>query len=720
MRTDVRRTHTTVTTTSTAAAAAVLAGINTVRNLGILAHVDAGKTTVTERILFLAGETHKRGEVHDGTTVTDCHPQERERGITIFAAAVSCLWDGHRINLIDTPGHVDFADEVERSLRVLDGAVAVFDAVAGVEPQSESVWRQADRHGVPRIAFVNKMDRAGADLDAAVASIRERLHPVPLAVQLPVGREGDFIGVVDLLTMRALTWDDGPGRDGLREVPVPEELRAEAEHRRRRLDEAVAGLHPAALEEYYEHSALSTATLAAALRDLTRSGEAVVVLCGSAYRNRGVEPLLAAVTAYLPSPLDVPAVRGSSVGAESAEGAEGAEGAEVERAADPAGPLTALVFKVNVTASGRLTYLRLYTGTLRKGDTVLDATTGRTERIARILRVQADSHTETDSAVAGDIVAVIGVKAARTGATLCAPGAPLVLEPPVTAEPVVTVAVEARRSVDTDRLAVALARLAEEDPSLVVRTDPETGQRVLSGLGELHLEVAVEKIRRDHNGLEVTVGRPQVALRETVERGVTGHVHRHVKQDGGAGQFAQVVIDVAPLDGPVGAQEGGGFVFASTVTGGRVPKEYVQAVEAGCRDALAEGPLGGHPVTGLRVTLTDGATHTKDSSDLAFRTAGRTALRDALRACRVVLLEPVVEVTVTVPQEAVGGVLGDLAARRGRVQGSDPQGATASVTAVVPLAELFGYATALRSRTQGRGTFTTRPAGYAPAPAAAR
>ncbi|MFJ8430900.1 elongation factor G [Kitasatospora sp. NPDC094019] len=722
MRTDVRRTHNAVTDT----AAAVLAGITTVRNLGILAHVDAGKTTVTERILFLAGETHKRGEVHDGTTVTDCHPQERERGITIFAAAVSCLWDGHRINLIDTPGHVDFADEVERSLRVLDGAVAVFDAVAGVEPQSESVWRQADRHGVPRIAFVNKMDRAGADLDAAVASIRERLHPVPLAVQLPVGREGDFIGVVDLLTMRALTWDDGPGRDVLREGPVPEELRSEAEHRRRRLDEAVAGLHPAALEEYYEHTALSTATLTAALRDLTHSGEAVVVLCGSAYRNRGVEPLLAAVTAYLPSPLDVPAVRGSAVGAAGSVGvagsvgAEDAESAELERAADPAGPLTALVFKVNVTASGRLTYLRLYTGTLRKGDTVLDATTGRTERIARILRVQADSHTETDSAVAGDIVAVIGVKAARTGATLCAPGAPLVLEPPVTAEPVVTVAVEARRSVDTDRLAVALARLAEEDPSLVVRTDPETGQRVLSGLGELHLEVAVEKIRRDHNGLEVTVGRPEVAHRETVERGVTGHVHRHVKQDGGAGQFAQVVIDVTPLDGPVGAQEGGGFVFASTVTGGRVPKEYVQAVEAGCRDALTEGPLGGHPVTGLRVTLTDGATHTKDSSDLAFRTAGRTALRDALRLCRMVLLEPVVEVAVTVPQEAVGGVLGDLAARRGRVQGSDPRGTAATVTAVVPLAELFGYATALRSRTQGRGTFTARPAGYAPAPAAAR
>ncbi|MFF2950156.1 elongation factor G [Kitasatospora sp. NPDC057965] len=687
--------------------------IAAVRNLGILAHVDAGKTTVTERILFLTGETHRRGEVHDGTTVTDCHPQERERGITISAAAVACVWDGHRINLIDTPGHVDFADEVERSLRVLDGAVAVFDAVAGVEPQSESVWRQADRHGVPRIAFVNKMDRAGADLDAAVASVRERLHPAPLAVQLPIGREGGFTGVVDLLTMRALTWDDGPDRDGFREGTVPDGLRAEAERRRRLLDEAVAGLHPAALEEYVEHSALSGATLAAALRDLTRSGEAVVVLCGSAYRNRGIEPLLDAVTAYLPSPLDVPAVRGAAVG--TADGT--ADGVEVERSADPGGPLTALVFKVNVTATGRLTYLRLYAGTLRKGDTVLDAGAGRTERIARILRVQADNHTETDTAVAGDIVAVIGVKAARAGATLCAPGAPVVLEPAVAAVPVVTVAVEARRTVDTDRLAVALARLAEEDPSLVVRTDPETGQRVLSGLGELHLEVAVERIRR--LGLEVAVGRPEVAHRETVERGVTGHVHRHVKQDGGAGQFAHVVLDVAPLDGPAGQQEGG-FVFASTVTGGRVPKEYVQAVEAGCRDALAEGPLGGHPVTGLRVVLTDGATHPKDSSELAFRTAGRLALREALRACRTVLLEPVAEVTVTVPQESVGGVLGDLAARRGRVQGSSPRGGTAVVTAVVPLAELFGYATALRSRTQGRGTFTTRPAGYAPAPAAVR
>ncbi|MGQ4720280.1 elongation factor G [Streptomyces tunisiensis] len=668
-----------------------------VRNLGILAHVDAGKTTVTERILYATGTTHKRGEVHDGTTVTDFDPQERDRGITIFSAAVTCSWDGHRINLIDTPGHVDFADEVERSLRVLDGAVAVFDAVAGVEPQSESVWRQADRHGVPRIAFVNKMDRAGADLDTAVASVRERLHPAPLAVQLPVGAEAAFTGVVDLLGMRALTWsDDGEARDP---APVPDALREEALRRRRLLEEAVAELHPAALEEFCDTGALRTGTITAALRDLTARGEAVVVLCGSAYRNRGIEPLLDAVLAYLPSPLDVPPVRGTH------------DGAEQERTADPAAPLAALAFKVNATATGRLTYLRVYSGTIEQGDTVWDATAGRAERVGRILRVTADRHARLDRAIAGDIVAVVGLKGARAGATLCAPDTPLMLEPPGTAEPVVSVAVEALRGTDTGRLASALARLTEEDPSLVVRTDTETGQTVLSGMGELHLEVAVERVRSDH-GLEVNVGRPRVSHRETVGRGVSGFVHRHVKQDGGAGQFAHVVLDVEPLDDPER-----GFEFRSTVVGGRVPQEYVRAVEAGCRDALAEGPLGGHPVTGLRVTLTDGSTHVKDSSDTAFRTAGRFGLRDALRTCAMVLLEPVAEVTVTVPPDAVGSVLGDLAARRGRVSGSATRAGAAVVTATVPLAELFGYATRLRSRTQGRGTFTTRPTGYAPAPA---
>ncbi|TCC24369.1 elongation factor G [Kribbella sindirgiensis] len=664
------------------------------RNVGILAHVDAGKTTVTERILYLTGTTHKRGEVHDGTTVTDFDSQERDRGITIFAAAVSCDWVGHSINLIDTPGHVDFSDEVERSLRVLDGAVALFDAVAGVEPQSESVWRQADRHGVPRIAFVNKMDRPGADLDAAVASIRERLHVTPLVVQMPIGTEAEFSGVINLITMRAYVWSDDTFADG----PVPEALREQAMRQRRLLEEAVAELHPVALDEFSARSTVSSETLAVALRDLTRSGTGVVVLCGSAYRNRGIEPLLDAVVAYLPSPEEVPPVRGIS------------DGAVQERAADPTAPFAALVFKVNSTATGRLTYLRVYSGTIRKGETVVDAGMGRTERISRILRVQADQHAEVQQAFAGDIVAVVGPKSARSGATLCAPAAPLVLEPPAVADPVVSVAVEARRSADTDRLASALARLADEDLSLTVRTDSETGQTLLSGMGELHLEVAVEKVRRAH-GLEVGVGRPQVTYRETVARGVSGLVYRHVKQDGGAGQFAQITLDVEAL-------EGEDFAFGSVVVGGRVPQEYVRAVEAGCRDALAEGPLGGHRVTGVRVTLTDGATHSKDSSELAFRTAGRLGLREALRASAMVLLEPVAEVTATVPEDAMGGVLGDLAARRGRITGTTARPGTMVIVATVPLAELFGYATQLRSRTQGRGTFTTRTTGYAPAPAA--
>ncbi|WP_216899350.1 elongation factor G [Nocardia alni] len=662
-----------------------------VRNLGILAHVDAGKTTVTERMLYLTGEIHRRGEVHDGTTVTDYDAQERDRGITIFAAAVSCTWNDHRLNLIDTPGHVDFADEVERSLRVLDGAIAVFDAVAGVEPQSESVWRRADRHGVPRIAFINKMDRPGADLEAAVESIRARLHPVPLLVQLPIGREEEFIGVVDLVRMRALIWSGDTDR--VVEAPIPPELLERANRVRAELEEAVAERHPVALEEYLRRSELSAQTLVAALRELTGDGEVVVVLCGAAYRNRGVEPLLDAVVDYLPAPSDRPAPHATDDGQ-----------------ARSARPLAALVFKVQTTPTGRLTYLRLYSGTLGKGDVVLDAGARRTERIGRILRVQADRRTEVPRAVAGDIVAVVGVKSARAGATLCAPDAPIMLEPPVVAEPVVSVAVEAANGAAVERLSAALAGLVQEDPSLVVHMDAETGQTLLSGQGELHLEVAVEKIRRDR-AIDIAVGRPQVAYRETVVRGVSGLLYRHVKQDGGAGQFAHVVLDVAPL-GECGTT---GFEFTSTVVGGHVPREYVRAVEAGCRDALEAGPLGGHPVTGVRVVLTDGATHPKDSSELAFRTAGRLALHQALRAGAMRLLEPMVEITVTAPPDCLGPVLGDLAARRGRILGSTTRAATAVVTAEIPLAEIFGYATRLRSRTHGRGTFGTRPIGYAPA-----
>lgn len=619
-----------------------------VRNLGILAHVDAGKTTLTERILFATGATHKKGEVHDGTTITDFDPQERDRGITIFAAAVSCDWAGHRLNLIDTPGHVDFSDEVERSLRVLDGAVAVFDGVAGVEPQSEAVWRTADRYGVPRIAFVNKLDRAGASLAATVASIRDKLDVIPLVVQLPLGEESGFHGVVDLVGLT---------------VDSPEALAA-----RRVLEEQVAELHPAALEELGD---MSDSTLRAAIRDLTLSGQAVPVLCGSAYRDKGIEPLLDAVVDYLPAP--------------RAGGDD----------------LAALVFKVHTARTGRLTYLRVYDGTITKGDTVWDAGAGRAERIARILRVQADRHTEIDRATAGDIVAVAGVKAAQVGATLASRAHPVLLEAPRITDPLVSVAVEARTGLDAQRLPQALAALAEEDPSLSVRVDAETGQTLLSGLGELHLEVAVEKLRQ-RTGLAIGMGRPRVAYRETVRRGATGVLYRHVKQDGGSGQFAHVVLDVAP---------GEGFTFASSVTGGRVPAEYIRAVEAGCREALAEGPLGGHPVAGLRVTLTDGQTHPKDSSELAFRTAGKLGLREALRACEMEVLEPVAEVTVSAPAESLGAVLGDLAARRGQVTDSGVR----TVTALVPLAELFGYSTRLLSRTHGRGSFTSRPAGYRPA-----
>lgn len=659
------------------------------RNVGILAHVDAGKTTLTERILFATGAVHRTGEVHDGTTVTDFDAQERERGITIFSAAVTCTWRDHEITIIDTPGHIDFAVEVERSLRVLDGAVVVLDAVAGVEPQTEAVWRRAARWGVPVVVFVNKLDRAGADLDTAARSVRDRLDVETLVVQLPLGKEGAFHGVVDLVTMTAWTWTDGVRRS----VDVPDPVLARA--RRRVLEEQVAERHGPSLDEFCT-GGVSNATLAQGLRAITLAGQGVVLLCGSAYRDRGVDLLLDGIVAFLPSPAERPAVEGTW------------EGRTVSRAPDPEAPVTAFVIKVAALPTGRLTFLRVYSGSLTKGTTLLDTTTGRTERVGRVLRVQADRQTELDGARAGDIVAVVGFKGARTGATLTDPKAPLTLEPPTFGQAVVSMAISADRSDTSEKLMSVLARLTEEDPTLSIRTDRQTGQTLLSGMGELHLEVNVERIRREF-GLAVTVGRPQVAYRETVVTGVSGFTYRHVKQDGGAGQFAVVVLDVAPV--PVVDD----FVFVNAVTGGRVPADFVRAVEAGCRDALVEGPLG-YPVTGLRVTLVDGQTHAKDSSDLAFRTAGRLGLRAALRAGRTGLLEPVVEAVVDTPADSLGAVLGDLAARRGQVSGSLVQGGSVLVTARVPLVELFGYATRLRSRTGGRGSFTSRPAGLEPAP----
>lgn len=691
----------------------VRAELSRVRNLGILAHVDAGKTTTTERILFATGASHKRGEVHDGTTVTDFDPQERDRGITIFSAAVSCSWKGHRINLIDTPGHVDFSAEVELSLRVLDGAVVVFDAVAGVEPQSESVWRQADRHAVPRIAFVNKLDRPGADLDTAAGSIRERLGVQPLVVQLPIGHEAGLVGVVDLVTMRARTWSDadatrgGPGR----ETDVPPELVDQARRRRELLAEQVAERHAETLAEFCAGDVTAT-TLVAGLREITRAGTGVVVMCGSAYRNRGIGPLLDAVVDYLPSPLDRPAVLGQW------------QGEDQDRAADPAAPFAAIAFKVIPAPTGRLTFLRVYSGSIEKGSMVLDTGTRRRQRIGRILQVHADRHRDIEAAVAGDIVAVVGPDQTRCGSTLCSPQAPVEFTPPTFPDPVVSVAVEAATPADAERLATTLARLVDQDPSLAVRIDPESGQTLLSGMGELHLEVAVHRLHSEY-GLRVAVGHPQVTYRQTVVRGVRDLAYRHVKQDGGAGQYAVVVLSVHPLDGE---RHGNGsdpdaeeaeFRFTSTVTGGRVPREYVKAVEAGCRDALVEGPLGGHRVTGVRVVLSDGATHPKDSSEQAFRAAGRLGLRSALRSCAMVLLEPMADVSVTIPADCLGAVLADLAARRGRITASTAHAGTAQVSASVPLGELLGYATQLRSRTQGRGGFTTTPAGYRPAPATA-
>ncbi|MEU6041540.1 elongation factor G [Actinomadura sp. NPDC047616] len=679
-----------------------------VRNIGIMAHIDAGKTTTTERILYYTGVSYRIGEVHDGTTVMDWTPQERDRGITITSAATTCRWrvDGtdHAVTIIDTPGHVDFTVEVERCLRVLDGAVAVFDGVAGVEPQSETVWRQADRYSVPRVAFVNKMDRAGADFHRCVRMIESRLGAVPLVLHLPVGAEADFTGVVDLVAMRALLWSDDDGTT-FDVTDVPAHLAGTAREWRGRLVETLAEHDERMLELVLDGTGPSEEDLHAAIRRLTVATDGAhtftPVLCGSAFRNKGVQPLLDAVVRYLPSPLDAPPVEGF------------ADGAVVRRRPSDDEPLAALAFKIMSDPHlGRLVFVRVYSGRLRAGAAVLNPVRGRRERIGKIYRVHANRREEIESAGAGDIVAVMGLRQTTTGETLCDPAAPVVLESMDFPAPVIEVAVEPRSRADQDRLAAAIQRLAEEDPSFHVRADAETGQTVLGGMGELHLEVLVDRMR-DEYGVVADVGRPRVAYRETIRAAVDGVDHTHRKQKGGKGQFARVRIAVEPIEGGDAAYE-----FVNRVTGGRVPKEFVPAVDAGCQEAMRFGVLAGYEMTGVRVVLLDGEHHEVDSSELAFKIAGSRAFTKAVRRADPVLLEPVMAVEVTVPEEHVGAVIGDLNARRGHVSGMTERSGARVIEARVPLAEMFGYVGALRGMTSGRAGYTMRFAAYAEAPRA--
>ncbi|WP_017573692.1 elongation factor G [Nocardiopsis halotolerans] len=684
-----------------------------VRNIGIMAHIDAGKTTTTERILYYTGSSHKVGEVHDGTTATDFMPEEREHGITITSAAVTCHWavDGveHTVNLIDTPGHIDFTVEVERCLRVLDGAVAVFDGVAGVEPQSETVWRQADRYGVPRVCFVNKLDRVGADFARCVDMIAGRLGAAPLVLQLPVGAESDFRGVVDLVGMRALVWsssaDTGLGAS-YEVVGVPDELADQAREWRARLLEAVAE-HDDELMELYvagvepSEEALHAAVRRATVRSVGGATTVTPVLCGTAFRNRGVQPLLDAVVRYLPSPLDAGAVEGHRPGDPDAV---------VGRPPSEDAPVAALAFKIMSDPHlGRLTFLRLYSGRIDTGAQVHNPARGRKERIGKIYRMHADKRAEIASAGAGDIVAVMGLRQTATGETLCDPADPVVLESVDFPDPVIRVAVEPRSKADQDRLSGAIGRLAEEDPSFRVHSDPETGQTILGGMGELHLDVLVRRMRREFD-VDAHVGRPQVAYRETIRRAVAEVEHTHRKQNGGKGQFARVRIAVEPLEE--------GYEFVSEVTGGRVPGEFVPSVDQGCRQAMRSGVLAGYEMTGVRVRLLDGAFHTEDSSEAAFRTAASNAFRDAVAQADPVLLEPVMDVEVTTPEEYMGDVIGDLGARRGRVRAMADRYGAKVVSALVPLSEMFGYVGELRSRTSGRADHTMEFDSHAEVPKA--
>jgi elongation factor G len=681
--------------------------LSRVRNIGIMAHIDAGKTTTTERILFYTGITYKIGEVHEGAATMDWMEQEQERGITITSAATTCSWKDHTINIIDTPGHVDFTVEVERSLRVLDGAVAVFDGVAGVEPQSETVWRQADRYRVPRMCFVNKLDRTGAEFHRCVDMIENRLGAVPLVLQIPIGTEADFVGVVDLVGMRALTWrgETVKGEDYEVEAIPATHIEAAREWRDR-LFETIAEADDEMMELYLEGEEPTLEQLRAAIRRATIAAKLTPVLCGTAFKNKGVQPLLDAIVAYLPSPVDVPAIDGHAVGDESEI---------IHRKPSEQEPFSALAFKIMADPHlGKLTYLRVYSGRLESGTNVLNPTKRRRERIGKIYRMHANKREEIASVGAGHIVAVMGLKDTTTGETLCAQDQPVVLESMTFPAPVIHVAIEPKSKGDQEKLGVAIQRLSEEDPTFQVRTDDETGQTIIAGMGELHLEVLVDRMKREFR-VDANVGKPQVAYRETIRRAVQKVGYTHKKQTGGSGQFAKVVIDIEPT----GGSGDGGYEFVNAVTGGRVPREFIPPVDEGVQEAMEFGVLAGYPMVDIKVTLQDGAYHEVDSSEMAFKMAGRMVLKEAARRADPVLLEPMFAVEVTTPEDYMGEVIGDLNSRRGHIQAMEEgAGGARVVKALVPLSEMFGYVGDLRSKTQGRASYSMQFDSYAEVPKA--
>ncbi len=669
-----------------------------VRNIGIMAHIDAGKTTTTERILYYTGINYKIGEVHEGSATMDWMEQEQERGITITSAATTCEWDDHRINIIDTPGHVDFTMEVERSLRVLDGAVALFDSVAGVEPQSETVWRQADKYGVPRIAFINKMDRVGADFEMSVGMIEDRLGSNPVRLNLPIGAEEDFAGVVDLVKMKALIWDTENMGASYREDDIPADLTADAEKYREALIEGAAEADDGLMEKYLEGGEIELDELKAAIRKGTLAGSMVPVLCGTAFKNKGVQPLLDAVVDYLPSPVDKKDVEGVD-----------AKGNPATRPSSDDAPFSALAFKIMADPFvGSLTFFRVYSGSMETGTHVYNSVRQRKERIGRILKMHANKREEIKDAVAGDIAAAAGLKDTRTGDTLCDERDPVILESIDFPDPVIDIAIEPKTKSDQEKLGVGLGKLAAEDPSFRVRSDEETGQTIIAGMGELHLEIIVDRLKREFN-VEANVGKPQVAYRETISSPVSQET-KFSRQTGGRGQFGHVILEVEPQEA------GGGIVFEDTIKGGNIPKEYIPAVEKGVREALETGVMAGYPVVDVKITLKDGSYHEVDSSEMAFKIAGSMAVKDACRKASPVLLEPMMSVEVVTPEEFMGDVIGNLSSRRGKVQGMEPRGGAQVVNAEVPLKEMFGYATEMRSMTQGRANYSMQFSQYEAAP----